>query len=118
MKGPHKTIDTLLMVLDKRQAQIDVYTTTTIMQQVTDTSAVSTYMSLSLMQCEIWTVLRGFSWYKIPKISGQIRESGSSFNKRDLHMTKLYVRVIFANACHHFPPQLADFQHIGLVNTA
>ena len=38
MTGPHKTIDAILMVLDKRQAQIDVYTTTTIMQQVTDTS--------------------------------------------------------------------------------
>ena len=49
MMGPHKTIDAILTVLDKRQAQIDVYTTTTIMQQVTDTSAVSTYMSLSSM---------------------------------------------------------------------
>ena len=33
-------------------------------------------------------------------------------------MTKFDIRVVFANACDYFPPQLTHFKHIGLVNTA
>lgn len=37
---------------------------------------------------------------------------------QDAHVTELHIWIVFANACHHFSPELADFKHIGLVDAA
>ena len=36
----------------------------------------------------------------------------------DSHVCELHIWVVLANSCDHFFPELTDFKHIALLNTA